>query len=171
MSRRRKQGMATREQKAALSRIAVDADEADLLVRIADYHLKSMGLMRYVVRFTASREVRDKYRFVAEESRWLKRFAQTVRDDMSEAGKECLEVSLTPRSLVAFWGRLLSSLNSRRSRRRLSGEDVLRREALAAKLEEAARSFAALQPAMLEDELETRRPAEREWMRRRLWNE
>lgn len=124
--------------------------------------------MRYVVWLTASSEVRSKYRFVSEESRWLKRFAQAVREDMDAAPQDSITVSLTPRSLVAFWGRLLASLNSRRSRRRLSDEEVRRREELAAKLEEAARSFATLHPAMLEEEMGTRRPAEGAWMRSKL---
>jgi hypothetical protein len=143
-------------------------DEVALLVRIADYHLKSMGLMRYLVRLTASGEVRSKYRFVAEESRWLKRFAETVRDDMEAGGQDSAPVEFTPRSLVAFWGRLLASLNSRRSRRRLSAEEIRRREELAARLEEVARLLWLRYPGRLEDELGTRRPAEAGWMRSKL---
>ena len=166
--RRRRREASARDNVEMPAPIELTADEVNLLVRIADFHLKAMGLMRYVVWLTASSEVRSKYRFVAEESRWLKRFAEAVREDMAEEGRDQANVAFTPRSLVAFWGRLLASLNSRRSRRRLSEAEVQRREELATKLETAVRTFGQHHPTLLEEELQTRRPAEGAWMRSRL---
>ena len=148
--------------------VNLTTDEVDTLVLIADYYQKAMGPMRHIVRLTVTGDVRAKYRFISEESKWLKRFAEGQRKDMEEARTMRSEVALTSRALVAFWGRLLTSLNSRRSRRRLSPEELRRREELAAKLEEAARSLERRHPGALQKELLTRRELEAEWIRARL---
>jgi hypothetical protein len=87
---------------------------------------------------------------------------------MRAAGPTDWDVTTTYRALIAFWGRLLASLNTPRSRRRLSQAEVERRQALAAKLEEAADNLARRNRARLEAELQTRRPVEEIWMRDRL---
>lgn len=142
--------------------------EVETLVRLANYYEKSMGPMRHLVRLVAPAEVKTKYRFVAEESKWLRRFAETTREDMQRAGQTSADVTLTPRALVAFWGRVLASLHSRRSRRRLSAEQVQEREELAAKLQNAARTLSKRNAALLEQELQTRRPIEAGWMREQV---
>jgi hypothetical protein len=142
--------------------------ELETLGAVANYYEKSMGPMRYLVRLTASSEVKTKLRFVTEESLWLRRFSEATYQDMQAAGQENAQIALTPRALIAFWGRLLASLNSRRSRRRLSAEQVKEREGLAQKLQDAACLLSERDPDLLEQELRTRRPVEAAWMREKL---
>lgn len=145
--------------------VKLTRDEIDDLVQLARYYERSMGPMRHVVRLTSSGVIRRRFQFVAEESRWLAAFAESVRDEeAANAG----EVTFTPRSLVAFWGRALSSLNSKRSRRRLSPAALERREALAEKLRRAVERLWLQQRNIAENEIATRRASEAEWMRRLL---
>ena len=138
--------------------------EVELLAVLAPYYEKAMGPMRHVVRLTSSRETRERFRFVGEESRWLRRFAEATLQDMRSRNQETADVALTVAALIAFWGRILASLNSHRSRRRLSAEAIAERETLAAKLARSARQLWRETPEIVETELSTRRPAERAWM-------
>lgn len=142
--------------------------EVQLLKRIAPYYQKSMGPLRVVVRLASPRDVRTKYRFITEESNWLRTFAEAVLEDMEGEEAEEFVVRLTPRALVAFWGRLLSSLNSRRSRRRLSAAELAARSALSEKLEATAREAWAKSQEVIELEIATRKRSEAEWMRQKL---
>jgi hypothetical protein len=120
------------------------------------------------MRLLAPSHIRVRLRFVSEESKWLKRLVVATRNDMRAAGAVDWDVTFTDRALVAFWGRLLASLNTPRSRRRLSRAEVERRQALAAKFEKAAGTLAGRNRVQLETELQTRRPVEEIWMRDRL---
>ncbi len=148
--------------------LQLNPQEAKLLVHVATHYQRAMGPMRFLVRLTAPAEIKAKYRFVSEESRWLKRFAQATYDQMQADRAETADVSFTPSALIAFWGRLLTSLNSRRSRRRMSHDQVRAREGLAAKVQEAALSLWKESPEIVDQVLETRRPTEAEWIRQRL---
>jgi len=139
--------------------------EIDQLLDLAHFYEKSMGRMRYLIRLTASREVRSKLRFIQEESLWLERLAADLRDEAPERESR---IHLKLRAFVAFWGRVLASLNTRRSRRKLKGEALVEREALAAKFGVAARRLHVTDGAALEREMQTRRPREVEWMRESL---
>ena len=142
--------------------------EVQLLVRVATHYQAAMGPMRFLVRLTASSEVKSKYRFVTEESKWLKQFAEATHRQMEADGVSSARVSFTLAALIAFWGRLLTQLNSRRSRRRMSQEQVREREELAAKLQVAAADLCKINPEAVAQVLETRRPTEAEWMRVKL---
>src|SRR5579884_2381311 len=96
--------------------VSMTRDEVEDLASLAHYYERSFGVMRHVVRLTSNREMRQRFRFVAQESRWLADFAAATASDLSA---DPASVSFTPRSLIAFWGRALSSLNSKRSRRKL----------------------------------------------------
>ena len=146
-------------------------EEVLLLKRIAPYYQKAMGPMRVVVRLAAPRDVRTKYRFIVQESEWLRKFVEAVLEDMEGEDAEEFVVRLTPRALIAFWGRLLSSLNSRRSRRRLSARELEGRSALSAKLEATAREMWDRDRGDIEREIATRKRSEAEWMRERLAKE
>lgn len=140
-------------------------EDLGVLVGVAHHYERSMGPMRFVVPVLAGREVKAKYRFVAEESRWLERFAVTTRDELAAVQGREAAVRFTPLALVAYWGRLLASLDSRRTRRKLSPVEVEARRTLAARLEAAARRLHLADPAALESALSTRRPVEAQWMR------
>jgi hypothetical protein len=155
-----------------------------------------------VVRLTAGSEVRQKYRFIAQESLWLERLLMDARQHLSErstasadtpapqsvtdssdtsashsmtnaSGTSAQRAStatlvLTPRALVALWGRLLSSTRTARARRRAKAQELATREALAQKLRDAALQVRAVQPDVLEEEIATRRPVEAAWMHEEL---
>lgn len=150
------------------SQIELTEEEASVLVRVATYHQKAIGPVRFLVQLVAPQEIRGKYHFVKEESKLLKQFARTARDSISQSPQGSEPTSFTPRTLVAFWGRILASLNTERSRRRLSKTEILRREGLALKLEGIAQSIWHENRRLLEQELATRRPVEAEWMRQKL---
>ena len=130
-----------------------------------------MGPARYMVRFTSNAQVRSKFRFVADESAVLQAFAEATRDEMAAEGSTTRDVTMTARTLVAFWGRVLSSLNNRRSRRKLSADGIGEREQLADKLGAAARIVSRQKGVDIERELQTRRTDEAAWMRERLAGE
>ncbi len=148
--------------------ITLTAAEVQTLTAVADYYARSMGPMRHIVRLTTSREMRRRFGFVAEESMWLSRFAQAVQSDMVSAGADAWQADFTPRTLVAFWGRLLSSLASSRSRRKLSASEIARRETLGATLRTAVLELSKQQPELVRAEVQTRRTVEQEWMREQL---
>jgi hypothetical protein len=145
-------------------RIFLSAKEIEDLVELAQYYQRSMGFMRHVVRITSPRPIRHRFDFVAEESRLLRAFAESVRSG-DGAGRD---VEFTARSLVAFWGRALSSLHSKRSRRRLSAERLAVREALADKLRRATEKLWLKDAAGVSGEMATRRAPEVSWMREEL---
>jgi hypothetical protein len=151
-----------------ITRIELDKEEASVLVRVATYHQKAIGPVRFLVQLVAPEEIRDKYTFVKEETKVLKQFAREARDSISRSQQEREPISFTPRTLVAFWGRMLASLKTKRSRRKLSMLEIERREALARRLEAIAGSIWQDNRKVLEQELATRRLVEAEWMRERL---
>lgn len=141
--------------------------ELRTLARLAHYYQQSMGPMRYIVRLTASAEVRAKYRFIGEESRWLQKFIESV--PMTSANQDGeIGVEFASRTVIAYWGRVLSNLHSKRARRRMKREDVTLRECLAGKLCVAAQQLEARWPGSLESDFATRRPDEASWMREQL---
>jgi hypothetical protein len=163
--------MASRKKKASTASapivlaVRLRIDELETLIEVADYYQRSMGFMRHIVRLGSGPEMRRRFRFVAEESQWLGRFAETTRDQMIERGDRERSVSMTVPALVAFWGRLLASLHSSRARRKMSAAQIASREELAKKLGDVAADLWRRQPAAIDTAMETRRSTEREWMR------
>jgi hypothetical protein len=87
---------------------------------------------------------------------------------MEGKGEEERAVSFTPRALVAFWGRALSSLDSQRSRRKMSDDQIRVREAVAAKLQNGVEALHRKSRKLMESEIATRRAPEVAWMLERL---
>jgi hypothetical protein len=148
--------------------VQLSAQDVETLRDLAHYYERSMGRFRFLVRATSRADVRSRFRFVAQESTILHDYAQALLREMTDKNMESMAVEMAPKALVAFWGRLLASLTARRSRRRLSSEDIERREALSDKLAEAAARAPRRDRESLERELATRRPVEAAWMRERL---
>jgi nitroreductase len=144
--------------------LTLTLDEVETLLQVARHYEQVMGLMRHVVAFTAPPRTRQKYRFIVLESEALFCFAQETLQRMQAAHTTETTVVLTARMIVAFWGRLLANLRTRRSRRRLKPVEVARREALAMKLETAARALWERDRESLRYEIATRRPIEAGWM-------
>jgi hypothetical protein len=149
-------------------RVELAAEDVRTLLELAGYYEKSMGPMRFIVRFTTAPEMRRRFDFLAEESKWLRLFVEDGQEKHFSHGEQRGHLDFTPTALVAFWGRLLASLNSRRSRRRLSDSEARHRETLAATLGEVAQRLAEDDPQTLKAALATRRSVEQEWMRERL---
>jgi hypothetical protein len=147
--------------------LALSIDELSTLIALARYYEKSLGPIRHVVRFTAP-TLRGRYRFMREESRVLQHFAETMRSDLVESGRGEMPVQFTLRALIAFWGRILASLQTKRSRRKLSDEQVREREHLAQRFQVMVERIATEYPEAIQHELATRRPREAQWMKDRL---
>lgn len=147
--------------------VHLSPDELETLRKLAHYYQRSMGPMRHIVRLTASAEVRAKYRFIREESRWLQKFVESMPVDLAAQTGE-ISAEFASRAVIAYWGRVLSSLRSKRARRRMKPEEVAIRESLSEKLGAAARELEARWPHSLESDLATRRPDEASWMREQL---
>lgn len=148
--------------------VELERYEADTLVGLARFYERSMGPARHVVRLTAGPAFRAKYRFMADESRILEEFALSVVTDMEASGEDRETVAMTIPTLVAFWGRVIASLASRRSRRKLSAAEASHREALGAKLAAAASRVANRDRPAVSQAISTRPPAEAEAMRAAL---
>lgn len=122
-----------------------------------------LGPFRAVVRVTSGPETRRRFRFVADESMLLQRLMERTAAEMRG---DLAEVPLTPRALIALWGRVLTGLQKKR--RGPDTETLARRALLDDKLSAAARALGARDPEALEREIRTRRLPEVEWMRERL---
>jgi hypothetical protein len=154
--------------KAPSEALSLSLAEVNDLVKLARYYEKSMGFSRYLVRIASGSVMRARFRFVSEESRILEQFVASVRTEM-EAGNETeREIRFTPRSLIAFWGRALSSLDSQRSRRKISAENLRLREDLTRKLQNAVTRLYERSRKLMESEISTRRAPEVTWMLERL---
>jgi hypothetical protein len=149
--------------------IAVRLSQRDLdsLVRVSDLYMTARPF-RFVVRMTAPSQIRARFRFVGDESKWLKRLAKETRAGMREDGRDERDVPLTIPTLVGYWGRLLTSLNTPRHRRRLSGSEYDVRHSMLPRFQDALGSLLVHHRRRIEDQLATRRPAEEIWMRERL---
>lgn len=143
-------------------------DEVDDLVGLAHYYEKTMGLSRFFVRLASGPEMKARFRFVQQESDVLEQFASAIVAAMRASDQAEIDAEITVRALIAFWGRALSSLNSSRSRRRLSSEKVRIRTALEAHLYEKIAGLRRVSPDLLLSEIATRRSSEAQWMHERL---
>ncbi len=144
------------------------AHELALLIKLANYYEKAMGPTRHLVRLTAPKEVKLKYRFLKEESEWLRLFAESARDRLRDSGADEIPVAFTVRAVVAFWGRILSNLNSTRSRRRLARDAVQARERMAVRLQQTVVELSATHPDLIAQEILSRRSREVPWMQQAL---
>lgn len=138
--------------------------EVRVLERIARFHEKSMGPTRWFVRLTAPAEVKEKYRFIVQEGKWLERFAASTKEKLVDRENVETVAEFTPRALVAFWGRLLASLNSPRARRKLKQHDIALYERMARRFERVVADERTRWGQLIDDEIGTRRLREQGWM-------
>ena len=141
--------------------------DLDTLVRVADLYM-TVRPLRLIVRFASPRGVRARFRYVGDESRWLKRLARDLRTDLRSAGQAERDVPLTIPALVGYWGRLLASVNTPRTRRRLSKSELEVRQGLIPRFQAALASLLGRHRPQIEAQLQTRRATEEIWMRDRL---
>jgi len=141
--------------------------DMDSLVRVADIYM-SIRPIRSLIRFTAPLAMRARIRYVADESKFLKRLARDTRASMRASREDERDVPLTIPALVGFWGRLLASLRTPRLRRRLSRSEYEVRDALHPRFQIALADLLPRCRRQIEDQLATRRPVEEIWMREAL---
>lgn len=138
--------------------------EVRVLEQIAHFHEKSLGPTRWFVRLTAPADVKEKYRFIVQEGKWLERFAASTRGKLVDSENDETVAEFTPRALVAFWGRLLASLNSPRARRKLKQHDIAVYERMAQRFEAVVSDERTRRDQVIDDEIGTRRLREQAWM-------
>ena len=138
--------------------------EVRVLEKIAHFHEKSMGPTRWFVRLTAPAEVKEKYRFIVQEGKWLERFAASTRETFLDSESDEVLAEFTPRALVAFWGRLLAGLNSPRARRKLNQHDIVVYEHMAQRFGAVVSDERTRRRQVIDDEIGTRRLREQGWM-------
>src|SRR5579862_7505326 len=107
--------------------ISLDREDIEALVDVAHHYEDVMGLARYLVVATAPPRIRRRYRYILQESRDLEYWAsEWLQIGEQSQGKAAIDISLP--QAVALWGRLLSNLRTKRSRRRLSKEQLRNQE-------------------------------------------
>lgn len=148
--------------------VRLSLEEVSTLIQLSSYYGRTLGVVRRIIQLVSPGEMRVKARFVQEEAYWLRRFAEAQRDRMESESIVEGEVDFTPRALVAFYGRILASLNVPRTRRRMSAEKIAAREALGEKMRAALKVLCSADPARVQAEVETRRLREREWISEQL---
>jgi hypothetical protein len=158
--------------------LTLTEDDIDALIRVAHFYERSMGPMRYFVRLTSGHEVRQKFRFIADESLWLERLLLATRQTLAPAAgtlpgdsgpqHPTASLTLTPTALVALWGRLLSGTRTPRARRKAKGRELAIREDLERTFMALARNLWSSEPHLLDTEIASRRPVEAAWMREEL---
>jgi hypothetical protein len=168
VTRNNKRGTSTKDRQA---KIEFTRDEVADLVALARHYERTMGVSRHFVRFASGTEMRNRFQFVAEESKVLEQFASAMLTAMDESGDVNREIQITPRALIAFWGRALSSLDSSRSRRKLSPSRLELRMDVERKLQDAVTHLHRENPGLVEAEIATRRSREAVWMNERLHSE
>lgn len=157
----------TRRAEPIQTHLMMTVDDLERLKTVAHHYERSMGPARHFVRWASGPEMRARFAFVSVESTWLERFIEAALAETEKQGGTA-EITFTVRTLIAFWGRLLSGLESRRTRRKIAQPEIEAREELAHRLGEAARRMRAEFPDEFEAELQTRRTPEAAWMRERL---
>lgn len=156
-----------RPPRAVSIEVQLDLDQVQTLVKVADFYPKNMGSFRFVVAATSG-EAREKLRFMAQESKVLLAFSEAMEARMRSEGVEKASLTFTLRALVAFWGRLLASVRSPHSRRKLRADEVARREAVALLLQTAVAELEKSHKREVAEEIAGRRSSEQTWMREAL---
>ena len=148
--------------------VRLSLEQVSTLIQLSSYYGRTLGVVRRIIQLVSPGEMRVKARFVQEEAYWLRRFAEAQRDRMESESIVEGNVDFTPRTLVAFYGRILASLNVPRTRRRMSPDKIAAREALGERLRVALTFLCSADPALVEAEVMTRRLREREWISEQL---
>lgn len=135
--------------------------QAQALLDVSHHYEDVMGVSRHIVVWTSPRQIRRKYRYIVQESEQLERVARTIQGE-TVAGREEFEITLE--QALAFWGRILSSLDSRRSRRRLAAQDVSVREELSQMFGRIVRGLWDTTEPLVREAINRRRRRESGWM-------
>src|SRR5579859_7215389 len=91
--------------------VLLSLDDVATLIRLSSYYGRTLAVVRHIIQVVSPGEMRVKARFVQEEAYWLKRFAEAQRYRMESQSVAESDVHFTARTLVAFYGRTLASLN------------------------------------------------------------
>ncbi|GEM_PF-5935991 len=139
--------------------LCLSPDDVARLRDVAHQYEQVMGFARHVVVRLSPRHIRRRYRFIVQESAELDK----TLDGLTERS-EPSELRLSIDQAVAFWGRLLANIRTKRSRRRLSAEEIDARERLAVLLQDAIAAQRPSAARVVGVAIQSRRRTEREWM-------
>jgi hypothetical protein len=152
--------------------ITLELSDDDLarLARLAPYYEKALGPMRHVVMLTARGDIRKRYTFIREERHWLETVVSELQQERVSGTGNTGSVRLPSRTVIAFWGRAIACLTTRRSRRKLDSDEIAAMERLESTLRMAAQRLLAQDAAAVERDLSTRRASEIKLMRAALYD-
>jgi hypothetical protein len=144
--------------------LELSRSDVEALLAVAHHYERVMGLARHIVVATSPGRIKRRYRYIVAESDALARRAEEWLTRFDEAADPAVLVRVPISDVVALWGRVLSSLNTKRSRRKLSKAMIADQEHASSLLEVALASLWADNHGDVASEIETRRGREREWM-------
>ena len=144
--------------------LSLSARDVDAAAGVAHHYEKVMGAARFFVVATSPPRIRRRYRHIVQESDELEQLADTWLSRLRDSGADEIVAELTIQDLIALWGRLLSSLRTKRSRRRLSKEDVASQQSLSDRLAQYIRDADPGLKVAIRAEIDTRRRREHGWM-------
>ena len=139
--------------------IQLSTAEIETLSSVVHHYERVMGVARHLVAATAPPRIRRRYRYIVQESARLDDLAADWRQD---AGDSRADMSLD--TAVAFWGRLLSNIRTKRSRRKTTKEMLGRQEALAGRFGVEMQALWRVHPEAVETSIGSRRRREQAWM-------
>jgi hypothetical protein len=145
------------------TRIEFDCRDGDVeVLRTVAHHYETViGASRHVLIALMPPKAKRKYRYIVQES---DRLAQSV----DELAMVSVRWSMDLDSAVAFWGRLLSNLNTKRSRRKLGESEAMLRQNLLERLQTAILSQSSSSADSVAAAIATRRAREQQWMQEAL---
>lgn len=123
-----------------------------------------MGFVRHIVVATSPARIKRRYRYIVRESKALEETARSLSRNISLESAEKVRIDLKLNDAVAFWGRVLSNLRTRRSRRKLSDAQVDVREHLEYVIATAIAAEWVNNEEAVREAIATRRQREAEWM-------
>lgn len=147
--------------------IALSVEDATTLVAVSHHYEQLWGRARHVVVWTTPRRIRRRYRFIVEESNDLEARARSLVSACADDSEPHVFQIPIP-DAVSYWGRLLSNVRTKRSRRKLSAATVEDREHLAEKFQRSLEAACVRHRSEVEAALATRRPLEAGWMKQML---
>lgn len=113
---------------------------------------------------TSPARIKRRYRYIVRESKALEETARSLSRNISLESAEKVRIDLKLNDAVAFWGRVLSNLRTRRSRRKLSDAQVDVREHLEYVIATAIAAEWVNNEEAVREAIATRRQREAEWM-------
>ena len=142
--------------------IPLSREDLQSLSAVVHHYEDVTGFFRHVVVATSKQKIKRRYRYIVHESNALEALVEDLIHRMGSAQE--LQAQMPLQDLVAFWGRLLSSLKTKRTRRRISSEEAALRERLTVRFSDVVCCLWLERSEVVRRAIDTRRRREVEWM-------